>query len=383
MVPMKTVLTNFQIVTPTEIFPGSLMLSGGEIEALDTGTSQVAGAIDGEGDYLIPGLIDVHTDNLERHFAPRPAVVWPSAIGAVLAHDRDMFGAGITTVYDAISFGDYDSGGARREMIVKSIESLDAARSHDLLKADHQLHFRCEVSDRAALEIFEAHADHPRLGLVSLMDHTPGQGQWSDLAIYRAFRRKKNGRVWTDVEFDAYMDQRRADREAYSAPQREAIRQAATARGIPLASHDDTTLGDVDRARDEGVAISEFPTTLAAAEQARAHGMKIVMGGPNVVLGRSHSGNVGASELASHGLLDALTSDYVPTSLLEAVFVLATGGMPLPQAVATVTATPAAMLGLSDRGRIAPGLRADLLRVRVVEGIPVIRNAWRAGDIAA
>lgn len=378
---MKTVLTNLQIVTPTEVFRGSVVIENGRIHIIDTGVSTVAGTIDGEGDYLLPGLIDVHTDNLERHFAPRPAVAWPSAIGAVLAHDRDMFGAGITTVYDAISFGDYESGGARREMIVKSIESLDTARSHDLLKADHFLHFRCEVSDRSALEIFEAHADHPRLRLVSLMDHTPGQGQWSDLAIYRAFRRKKNGRVWSDAEFDAYIDQRRTDREIYSKPQREAIRRAATARGIPLASHDDTTLGDVDRAHDEGVAISEFPTTLAAAEQARAQGMKIVMGGPNVVLGRSHSGNVGASELASKGLLDALTSDYVPTSLLEAAFVLAGSGMPLPQAVATVTATPAAMLGLGDRGRIAPGLRADLLRVRLVEGQPVIRAAWRADAI--
>ncbi|MCX5572015.1 alpha-D-ribose 1-methylphosphonate 5-triphosphate diphosphatase [Kaistia nematophila] len=377
---MQTVLANFQIVTPDEILPGTVVLAGGEIEAVDAGTSRLPGAIDGEDDYLIPGLIDVHTDNLERHFAPRPAVAWPSAIGAVLAHDRDIFGAGITTVYDAISFGDYENGGERRAMIEKSIESLDVARAHELLRADHFLHFRCEVSDRGALEIFERHAGHPRLGVVSLMDHTPGQGQWSDLAIYRAFRRKKNGRVWTDAEFDAYIDQRRADREIYATPQRETIRRLASERRIPLASHDDTTLADVDRARDEGVTISEFPTTLAAAEQARAYDMKIVMGGPNVVLGRSHSGNVGAGELASRGLLDALTSDYVPTSLLEAVFVLSAGGMALPQAVATVTATPAAMLGLSDRGRIAPGLRADLLRVRVVAGVPVIRAAWRGGQ---
>jgi alpha-D-ribose 1-methylphosphonate 5-triphosphate diphosphatase len=377
---MHTVLNNFQIVLPTEVVRGSVTIEEGRIQAIDSDISAVAGAIDGDGDFLLPGLIDVHTDNLERHFAPRPAVAWPSAIGAVLAHDRDMFGAGITTVYDAISLGDYDTGGERRAMISKSIENLDAARTHGLLQADHFLHFRCEVSDAGALDIFGRYADHPRLGLVSLMDHTPGQGQWSDLAIYRAFRRKKNGRVWSDAEFDAYIAQRRADRETYSAPQRAEIRRQAAARGIPLASHDDTTPDEVDRARQEGVAISEFPTTLKAAEQARARGMKIVMGGPNVVLGRSHSGNVSAAELAANGLLDALSSDYVPTSLLEAAFVLAANGMSLPQAVATVSATPADMLGLSDRGRIEPGRRADLLRVRLVDGHPVIRSIWRADE---
>ena len=377
---MHTVLNNFQIVLPNEVVQGSVTIEDGQIQAIDSDLGTVAGAIDGDGDFLLPGLIDVHTDNLERHFAPRPAVAWPSAIGAVLAHDRDMFGAGITTVYDAISLGDYDTGGERRAMISKSIENLDAARAHGLLKADHFLHFRCEVSDAGALDIFGRYADHPRLGLISLMDHTPGQGQWSDLAIYRAFRRKKSGRVWTDAEFDAYIAQRRADRETYSAPQRAEIRRQAAARGIPLASHDDTTPDEVDRARQEGVAISEFPTTLEAAEQARARGMKIVMGGPNVVLGRSHSGNVSAAELAANGLLDALSSDYVPTSLLEAAFVLAANGMSLPQAVATVSATPADMLGLSDRGRIGPGRRADLLRVRLVEGHPVIRSIWRADE---
>jgi len=377
---MHTVLNNFQIVLPNEVVQGSVTIEDGQIQAIDSDLGTVAGAIDGDGDFLLPGLIDVHTDNLERHFAPRPAVAWPSAIGAVLAHDRDMFGAGITTVYDAISLGDYDTGGERRAMISKSIENLDAARAHGLLKADHFLHFRCEVSDAGALDIFGRYADHPRLGLVSLMDHTPGQGQWSDLAIYRAFRRKKSGRVWTDAEFDAYIAQRRADRETYSAPQRAEIRRQAAARGIPLASHDDTTPDEVDRARQEGVAISEFPTTLKAAEQARARGMRIVMGGPNVVLGRSHSGNVSAAELAANGLLDALSSDYVPTSLLEAAFVLAANGMSLPQAVATVSTTPADMVGLSDRGRIEPGRRADLLRVRLVDGHPVIRSIWRAGE---
>lgn len=377
---MELIFSNVRLVTPDEVLAGALAAKDGVIRAIDHGGAAAAGAIDGEGDFLLPGLIDIHTDNLERHFQPRPAVVWPSPVSAVLAHDRDMFGAGVTTVYDALSLGDYDSSGARRRMLTMAIDAVTGAQARGLLKADHFLHFRCEISDREMLSIYDANAANPRLGLVSLMDHTPGQRQWRDLGIYREFRRKKNARVWDDAGWDAYVAERRSHQAAYAAPFRSHIREAALARGIVLASHDDTTIADVDQARAEGVAISEFPTTIEAAQHARMRGMQIVMGGPNVVLGRSHSGNVSARDLAARGLLDALSSDYVPASLLEGAFALAEGLMSLPAAIATVTANPAAMLSLSDRGRLAPGLRADLLRVRVVDGLPVVRGVWSRGE---
>ncbi|MBN9062618.1 MAG: phosphonate metabolism protein PhnM [Rhizobiales bacterium 65-9] len=376
---MELIFSNVVLATQDELFAGSLAVKDGVIRAMDRGAAGAAGAIDGEGDYFLPGLIDVHTDNLEKHFQPRPAVVWPSPVSAVLAHDRDMVGAGVTTVYDALSLGDYDSSGVRRRMLDMGIEAVTTAHARGLLKADHFLHFRCEISDRSMTEIYDANADNPRLGLISLMDHTPGQRQWRDLAIYREFRRKKNARVWSDAEWTAYIDERREHQTAYAAPFRAHIRRAALARGVALASHDDTTIEDVDHARAEGVTISEFPTTIEAAEHARAKGLKIVMGGPNVVLGRSHSGNVSARDLAARGLLDALSSDYVPASLLEGAFALGEL-MSLPAAIATVTANPAAMLSLSDRGRLAPGLRADLVRVRMIDGLPVIRGVWSRGE---
>jgi alpha-D-ribose 1-methylphosphonate 5-triphosphate diphosphatase len=229
------------------------------------------------------------------------------------------------------------------------------------------------------LDLFEPYADHARLRLVSVMDHTPGQRQWRDLEIYRAFRRKKNGCVWTDAEFDAYVAERRAQQGACVPSFRKRIRAAAAARSLPVASHDDTTLDDVEEAHGDGIAICEFPTTLEAARHARRLGMKIVMGSPNVVLGGSHSGNVGAGELAAEGLIDVLSSDYAPASLLQAVFVLAAQGLGMPAAAALATANPARLLGLDGRGRIAPGLRADLLRVRVVGGVPVLSGIWRDG----
>ena len=376
---MDAVLANARIVTPDAVVSGALTIRDGRIAAVNAGAVELAGAIDCHGDFVMPGLIDIHTDNLERHFFPRPGVHWPSALAAVLAHDREMLGAGVTTLLDALSFGDRASAGARSAMLHAAIAALGEAHESALLGADHFLHFRCELCDASVLDLFEPYADHARLRLISVMDHTPGQRQWRDLGIYRAFRRKKNGCVWTDAEFEAYVAERKAQQGARVPSFRKRIRAAAAARSLPMASHDDTTLGDVEEAHGEGIAICEFPTTREAAQHARRLGMSIVMGSPNVVLGGSHSGNVGAGELAAEGLIDVLSSDYAPASLLQAVFVLAAQGLGMPAAVALATANPARLLGLDGRGRIAPGLRADLLRVRLVGGLPVLSGIWRDG----
>jgi alpha-D-ribose 1-methylphosphonate 5-triphosphate diphosphatase len=176
--------------------------------------------------------------------------------------------------------------------------------------------------------------------------------------------------------------QRQADQLAYAVPHRQAIVQASQARGLPLASHDDTSLSDVQQAVGEGVSLSEFPTTLAAAQAAREAGMAIIMGGPNMVKGGSHSGNISATELARCDLLDIFSSDYVPSSLLLATFMLAQlDQWTLSKAVRTVTCNPARAIGLSDRGEIAVGQRADLLRVRMNRvGMPTVLQTWLAGQ---
>ncbi len=368
-------LANARVVLPDGVDTGDLHLRQGRIAALGSGGS----SLDMDGDYLIPGLVDLHTDNIEHHFHPRPGVRWPSAIGAAMAHDWQMLGSGITTVLDSLSIGDYDTAGARTAMLNAAIGGIDAARAAGLLKAEHFFHFRCELSDPGLLPIIRSHVDNPHLRLLSLMDHTPGQRQWHDIALYRAFRRKKNNQVWTDSEFAIYLSERQADQAKHVPEARAFVVDAARARGLHLASHDDTSLADVEQSAADGIGLAEFPTTLAAARRARELGQHVAMGSPNVVLGGSHSGNVGALDLARAGLLDVLTSDYVPASLLQAAFMLAEVSGDLPGAVGTVTAVPAAIAGLRDRGRIEPGLRADLLRVRLVDGMPVIRGIWVGG----
>ncbi|MBK8082885.1 MAG: alpha-D-ribose 1-methylphosphonate 5-triphosphate diphosphatase [Devosia sp.] len=369
-------LVNARIVLSDKVVSGEVAIAGGEIAAI---RPPGAAELDCEGDYLVPGLVDLHTDNIEHHFHPRPGVRWPSAIAAVLAHDWQMLGSGITTVLDSLSIGDYDTAGARTAMLNAAIGGIDAARAAGLLKAGHYFHFRCELSDPGLLPVIRAHVDNPNLRLLSLMDHTPGQRQWHDIELYRAFRRKKNNQVWTDSEFAIYLAERRTHQARLVPEARSYIVAAARDRDIRLASHDDTSRADVEQAAADGISISEFPTTLAAASRARELGQHVVMGSPNVVLGGSHSGNVGALELAEAGLLDVLTSDYVPASLLQAAFLLAEVSGDLPRAIAAVSAVPAAIAGLDDRGRIAPGLRADLLRVRLVDGLPVIQGIWVGG----
>jgi alpha-D-ribose 1-methylphosphonate 5-triphosphate diphosphatase len=375
---MKTNLSNARLVLSHGVEEGGLSIAGGCLVALERDTGADA-EIDCEGDYLLPGLIDLHTDNLEHHFSPRPGVRWPSTLMAVLAHDWQMLGGGITTVLDALSLGDYDSAGARTAMLNAAIEGVTDARARGLTRADHYFHFRCELSDPGLLPIVDRHLGNPALRLMSVMDHTPGQRQWKNTQLYRDFRRKKNAHVWTDEEFEVYLEERRANQRELVVPSRARIGQAGKDFQVRIASHDDTTIADVEESHADGITIAEFPTTMEAAQRARDLGMKIVMGSPNVVLGRSHSGNVSALELAAAGLLDVLTSDYVPASLLHAAFILADRGTPLHEAVAKVTATPADLLGFTDRGRIAPGLRADLLRVRLVDGQPVIRGIWVNG----
>lgn len=373
----ETIVRNARLVLADAVVDGGLAARDGRIAAVDSGVSSLPGVVDFEGDYLLPGLIEVHTDNLEKHLQPRPGVMWPSPAAAILAHDTQIAGAGITTVFDAVSVGEYSAASARRQMIASTVETLGQKGLRDVLRAEHFIHLRCELADPAVMDIYEPIAADPNVRLVSLMDHTPGQRQWADLAKWRQFNRDKK---WSDEEFDALIAQRKADQAKHVHAHRHAVTTLAREHGSVLASHDDTTIEHVDEAVAEGIAISEFPTTVDAAAHATARGMKVVMGAPNVVRGGSHSGNVSARDLAAQGFLHGLSSDYVPASLMQAVFkFVADETLDLPSAVALVSANPAEMVGLEDRGRIEEGKRADFVRVRLLDGLPVVMGVWRGG----
>lgn len=376
----QRIIKNAKIVTATEEFTGCMVIEAGTIRSIDRGDTSAPGAEDWAGDWLLPGLVELHTDNLEKHLVPRPGVLW-NALSATVMHDALCAAAGITTVLDSIVIGDMDQGGARSQTQHVSIRALHECRDEGLLRVEHLLHLRCEVSAPDIVEVFEQYADDALVELVSLMDHTPGQRQWRDLSKYRRYS-ERYGR-FDDAQYAALVASLTAHQQRYAIPNRAAIIAGSHARGLPLASHDDTELAHVEQAGLEGVAISEFPTTVAAARAARAAGLSIVMGGPNLVKGGSHSGNVAAAELAQLDLLDIFSSDYVPASLLQSAFLLRdTAGWSLPKAVNTVTRNPARAIGLDDRGELAPGLRADLIRVRLSGDMPIVRGAWHKGERA-
>lgn len=373
----EIVITNARVVTRDEEFIGTVKVQDGLIADVSTGPVSTTHAQDWEGDYLLPGLVELHTDNLEKHLMPRPKVRWPE-FPALLSHDAEIAAAGITTVFDALGVGDVDEQALRGQDMRPLLDSIDRAEREGLLRADHKLHVRCELPAPNAVRLFEPFAGRGRVELLSLMDHTPGQRQWTDIEKARTYYTGKKG--WSDDKFDRVVAESSELQERYAAPHRRYFLEHAHAHRIPVASHDDTTPEHVAQACAEGITISEFPTSELAARNARAAGLATVMGAPNVVRGGSHSGNACATELAHAGLLDALSSDYVPASLMHAAFMLVErAGYGVPAAVATVSANPASMARLHDRGDIAPGKRADFSRVRLAGRNPSVLATWRSG----
>ena len=372
----EQILSNARIVTAEREFLGSLLLRDGLIAAVDEGASRLPQAQDLGGDYLLPGLVELHTDNLEKHMSPRPGVDWPSA-SAVLTHDAQIVAAGITTVFDALSIGDINPRGRRMQQLPAMIEAIAASEAAGQTRAEHRLHLRCELCHPDALTIYRDLVEHPLVALVSVMDHSPGQRQFAKVEKYREYYMGKYH--LSPAEMEDFLQEQIANSRQYSDRQRRAIVEDCHSRGISVASHDDATLAHVEESARYGMNIAEFPTTLEAARGCRQLGMKVLMGAPNVVRGGSHSGNVAAAGLAAEGLLDILSSDYYPASLLPAAFALAAqdNDCDLPQAIKMISLAPAQAAGIKDRGEIAVGLRADLVQARAQGGLPVVQQVWR------
>ncbi|RZJ94174.1 MAG: alpha-D-ribose 1-methylphosphonate 5-triphosphate diphosphatase [Novosphingobium sp.] len=373
---VETVFTNARIVLEDSIVTGSIQIRDGKIADISSGTAQ-AGE-DFEGDYLIPGLVELHTDHLEQHYSPRPGVRW-NATAAIQAHDAQIASSGITTVFDCLRMGSDEDGGFEQGEMRAMADAIQAAERQGRLRSEHLIHLRCEVSADNVLDHFADFANDPYVRLVSLMDHAPGQRQFQTMDQYIFYYQKKRG--LSDEAFKIFIDKRVEESVRNSTPHRIAIAKVCADNGITVASHDDATLAHVDEAIGNGVKLAEFPTSLDAAKASHQAGMSVLMGAPNIVRGKSHSGNIAARDLAEKDVLDVLSSDYVPLSLLYAPFILAdeVDSISLPKAIAMVSATPARTVGLDDRGRIATGLRADLVRVHRPEGVPVARAVWREG----
>ena len=340
------------------------------------------GAINCVGDYVAPGLIELHTDNLERHIQPRPKVTWARTV-AIVAHDAELASTGITTVFDALRVGSIEQsvGHAQSRYARKLATDILALRDFGQLKISHHLHLRSEICSQTLKQELAEFDVRDRIGIVSLMDHTPGQRQFTDLSKYENLTRGKYG--LQAGEFKAHVALR-VDLQAELGAGNEAAAVAAAKRfGATLASHDDTTIQQVATSRAHGVTLAEFPTNLAVAEACRAAGIAVIMGAPNLVRGGSHSNNISALELVQAGLLDILWSDYVPPAMLLVAWQLGQLQGNIATALATVTAKPAAAVGLLDRGVLEIGRRADLIRFGHFEQTPTLRGVWVHGQRVA
>ncbi|MEO0516624.1 MAG: alpha-D-ribose 1-methylphosphonate 5-triphosphate diphosphatase [Cyanobacteria bacterium P01_A01_bin.116] len=374
------IYTNYRLQLPTEEVLGTLVVESGRITDIQPGV--VATGQDGQGEYLLPGLIELHTDNLERCLSPRPGVRWPIDAAAT-HHDRDLAAAGITTVCDAIAIGDVTPSSLRMTEFHAMIEAIEARQASGKFSVDHRLHLRCELAFEQVADRVGKYADHPLLSLISLMDHTPGQRQFTKMDKFREYYMGKHG--VTEAQIDDFIRDRLEAQKAYAETSRKSLVDLAEAHNLAMASHDDATVEHVQQAIDEGVTISEFPTTLEAAKTAHANDLQVLMGAPNLVLGGSHSGNVSAMELAELNLVDLISSDYVPHSLLLSIFIIAAKTeKPIHEAMRPVTVNPAKAIGLiGDRGTLELGKRADFLTVHLENHIPRLTRVVSQGKRVA
>ncbi len=380
---VPTILANAKIILGDDVVHGSLVFENGTITAIDHGRAMPDGAIDCDGDYVAPGLVELHTDNLERHLRPRPSASWPHN-AAIVAHDAELASTGITTVFDAVRLGFIEEA----EIAVglepyarPMVSEILAAREEGLLKISHHIHLRAEICSSTLADELALFTPEDRVGIISLMDHTPGQRQFADISQYERYVCGRYG--LSKKEFDDHVAERKALREHVHEKHEKAAVDAARAFGAVLASHDDTTHEHVEISARFGIKLAEFPTTIGAAHACHQHDIAIMMGAPNLVRGGSHSGNVAAHTLAEHDLLDIVSSDYVPSALLYSAIKLAQLWDDLPRALATVTHAPARATHLDDRGILEIGKRADIIRFRLANDVPLLRGVWSNGSRVA
>jgi len=373
-----TIFGNARIVLADDVIEsGYVVVDNGLIAEVGEGAPPERGA-DFGGDLLLPGLIELHTDHLEAHVTPRPKVQWDT-VAAVLSYDAQIATSGITTVLDSLRVWREEGSGDIDGQAAALSAAIDSARKAGLLRIEHFLHLRCEVPMPKVVEDAAGLIGLPEVRLMSLMDHTPGQRQFRDPQKLREYYRGKSGS--NDAELDAMFARRIEQHAQYAAGNYAGLIELAARHGTPLASHDDTTIEHVEEAVRDKVAIAEFPTTVGAAAALHAAGIKVMMGAPNLIRGGSHSGNVATVELARAGMLDLMSSDYVPSSLLFAALRLPdeTDKYDLPAAIRTVSKTPAEVVGLTDRGEIAAGKRADIIRVHETGDAVAVRSVWSGG----
>ncbi len=377
---LQQLIANANVVTPAKVYEGGwLLVEGNRIAAVGDAMSCPSGVsevLNARGQLLLPGLIDLHCDAIEKLVEPRPEVYFELPLAFAEA-DWRLAGCGITTEFHAVSLDDNEFGLRSATFVKELVEHIRANRAQ-LVR--HRVHARLEVSSEQGFALLMAWAEFPEIGMISLMDHTPGQGQYATTDAYRDYVARVTGRGHDEI--DQLLERKRIQMQ--TAPERVArVANLARRTGRALASHDDDTLERVATWPGLGVTVSEFPTTLAAAVHAHNLGLTVCIGAPNVLRGRSSGGNLRALTALEAGVVDCLCSDYYPTSMLAAVFkVVALGLFPLEKAVNLVTLNPAQAAGLGDYGALEEGRIADLVLVAAnTTSAPRVERLYVGGEL--
>ncbi len=376
-------LINAQVVLPERVVAGGVVINDdGAIEEVVIGSRipRAQAIEDVGGDLLMPGLIDLHGDDVEYEIGAKGPKASPTRLPVSLAlvqSDKNAIGWGITTCYHALAYWEEESKGRSVRLSKEIIEAIGSLQSAGLLLGEHCVDLRYEVTGDPTytLDVME----HACVRMVSLMDHTPGEGQFKDDASYKALNKSITG--WSDEELDRIIAEKRA-RQSMKASHIERVVARARDLGQAIASHDDHTVEKVGRMHGLGVSIAEMPVALDAAREAKRLGMTVTMAAPNVIRGGSSSGNLNAVDAIRAGVLDALCTDYYLPSLVTAAFRLVRDGvLDLPSAFRLVTFNPARGIGLTDRGEIAAGLRADLVTIHADGAAPIVTRTFKGGRL--
>lgn len=368
-------INNAKVVTPERVVEGaSIILEEGRIAGVSRRPERSGETLDAAGRYVLPGIVDLHSDAVEKQLEPRPGITLPEEL-TFIEMDRYFASSGITTGFHAISFmEDRNRSISRGRKLCDMISQFGPEGS-----VRHELHLRCELPEEGSLEVIEDLVRSRPVKIVSMMDHTPGQGQFRDLEWFRRYWRDDIGMDESQISAAIAEAEDGEYRLAFDRVER--IARIARENGATLASHDDDTEDRVEMLAGQGINVSEFPVTAGAARRAQELGLTVCMGAPNALRGTSSGGNLSALEAIEAGLVDALCSDYYPPSMLQAAFKLAREkALELPAAVGLISRGPARAAGLPERGEIREGAAADLLLVGEWFGLPAVTRSIVGGN---
>ena len=379
-------LTNGKIITEEGIIEGYDILIENDIIKKICKNGEVDSdeieVINAYGGFISPGFIDIHADYIENMSSPRPTSIMDLNL-SLRETEKVLINTGITTMYHSLSlYGKdiFENKPIRSdENVIKLIDTIENTQNKRHL-IRHRFHARFEIDNVKGVERLKKYIRDGKINLLSFMDHKPGQGQYRNIETYR--KTLKGYKDVTDSEIDEMIEERQF-KDTITSETIEEIAHMAKDRNISIASHDDDSFDKIDFIKGIGATISEFPITMDVAKYAREKGMFTIAGAPNVLLGKSHSGNLSASEAIKDNCIDILCSDYYPAAMLHSVFILNEKyNMDLCEMFKLITINPAKAVKIDNiLGSIKEGKKADILIIEKLEELPVITSVFVDGKL--